>query len=102
MKTVILALSLFLVACSQAVSFSEKSENSHTLIIYYDKVVGDKPLLVALEKQQAEIVYRLNNVAAVVAKLPEESDFGVAQTIEQLSKIEGVLSVQRDSIMQLH
>ena len=71
-----------------------------TLIIFYDSSIGKEPLLKAIEEYHASIIYDLKIMKSISIKIPEGSK--IEDAIEYFNKIEGVLQVNRDSIMQLH
>ena len=71
-----------------------------TLIIFYDSTIGKEPLLKAIEEYKASIIYDLKMMNSITIKIPEGSE--IEDAIEYFNKIDGVLQVNRDSIMQLH
>ena len=71
-----------------------------TLIIFYDSSIGKEPLLKAIEEYHASIIYDLKIMKSISIKIPEGSK--IEDAIEYFNKIEGVLQINRDSIMQLH
>lgn len=105
MKKRLLA-SLFLTACqpTHTQEVMERttplSANPQVVIIYVDATRDRQPLLKALKQKNAEVLYQLQYISAVVAKLPESAS--LESDIKQLSDVEGVLSVQPDQVMQLH
>ena len=70
-----------------------------TLIIFYDSTIGKEPLLKAIEEYKASIIYDLKMMNSITIKIPEGSK--IEDAIEYFNKIDGVLQVNRDSIMQL-
>jgi len=70
-----------------------------TLIIYYDTAVGKQPLLKAIEKHKAEILYDYANFNAVAIRIPK--DKGLDESIRLFQKVKGVLSVAKDRIYHL-
>ncbi len=77
---------------------SEKTPVSHTLIIFFDKKTGNKPLLKAIKKQGCTFLYKYKEFSAVAAKVDENHD--VDKAIAELRKVKGVTSVNKDGIMQ--
>ena len=77
----------------------EKTPVSHTLIIFFDKKTGNKPLLKAIKKQGCTLLYKYKEFSAVAVKVDEKHD--VDKTIAEFRKVKGVTSVNKDGIMQL-
>ena len=77
---------------------SEKNPVSHTLIIFFDKKTGNKPLLKAIKKQGCTLLYKYKEFSAVAAKVDEKHD--VDRAIAEFRKVKGVTSVNKDGIMQ--
>ena len=71
-----------------------------TLIIFYDSEIGKEPLLKAIEEYHAEIIYDLKIMKSITIKIPEGGK--IEEAIEYFKKVNGVLQVNRDSMMQLH
>ena len=69
-----------------------------TLIIFYDAEIG-KPLLKAIEEYHAQIIYDLKMMNSITIKIPEGTN--IEDAIKYFNKTQGVLQVNRDSIMQL-
>ena len=78
---------------------SEKNPVSHTLIIFFDKKTGNKPLLKAIKKQGCTLLYKYKEFSAVAVKVDEKHD--VDKAIADFKKVKGVTSVNKDGIMQL-
>ena len=78
---------------------SEKNPVSHTLIIFFDKKTGSKPLLKAIKKQGCTLLYKYKEFSAVAVKVDEKHD--VDKAITDFKKVKGVTSVNKDGIMQL-
>ena len=77
---------------------SEKNPVSHTLIIFFDKKTGNKPLLKAVKKQGCTLLYKYKAFSGVAVKVDEKDDVGKA--IADFKKVKGVTSVNKDGIMQ--
>ena len=77
----------------------EKTPVSHTLIIFFDKKTGNKPLLKAIKKQGCTLLYKYKEFSGVAVKVDEKHD--VDQAIADFKKVKGVTSVNKDGIMQL-
>lgn len=69
-----------------------------TLIIWYNHKYKKK-LLKAIKKYKAEIIYDYKNFNGVAIKIPEGKDIDKAQ--KHFQKVKGVLSVNRDQIMNI-
>jgi len=70
-----------------------------TLIIFYDAEVGKAPLLKAVKRLKAEVMYDYKNFNGIAIALPEGSD--IHEAMRQLQQVKGVLQVNRDRIMRL-
>ena len=70
-----------------------------TLIIFYDAEIGKEPLLEAIKKYEAQVIYDLKMMNSITIKIPEGSK--IEDAIQYFNNIKGVLQVNRDSIMQL-
>ena len=77
----------------------EKTPVSHTLIIFFDKKIGNKPLLKAIKKQGCTLLYKYKEFSGVAVKVDEKHD--VDKAIADFKKVKGVTSVNKDGIMQL-
>ena len=77
---------------------SEKTPVSHTLIIFFDKKTGNKPLLKAVKKLGCTLLYKYKAFSGVAVKVDEKHD--VDQAIADFKKVKGVISVNKDGIMQ--
>ena len=79
---------------------TEKSSPvSHTLIIFFDKKTGNKPLLKAIKKQSCTLLYKYKEFSGVAVKVDENQD--IDKAIADFKKVKGVTSVNKDGIMQL-
>ena len=76
----------------------EKTPVSHTLIIFFDKKTGNRPLLKAIKKQGCTLLYKYKEFSAVAVKVDEKHD--VDKAIADFKKVKGVTSVNKDGIMQ--
>ena len=76
----------------------EKTSVSHTLIIFFDKKTGNKPLLKAIKKQGCTLLYKYKEFSGVAVKVDEKHD--VDKAIADFKKVKGVTSVNKDGIMQ--
>ena len=77
----------------------EKTPVSHTLIIFFDKKTGSKPLLKAIKKQGCTLLYKYKEFSGVAVKVDEKHD--IDQAIADFKKVKGVTSVNKDGIMQV-
>ena len=76
----------------------EKTSVSHTLIIFFDRKTGNKPLLKAIKKQGCTLLYKYKEFSGVAVKVDEKHD--VDKAIADFKKVKGVTSVNKDGIMQ--
>lgn len=77
---------------------NRNNRTGRTLIVMYSAETGIAPLLEAAEKYGAEIIYRYENFNGVALVIPEGKD--VTEAIRYFKAIEGVISVNRDSIVR--
>jgi len=68
-------------------------------IVMYDKKVGKEPLLQAVEKCKAKVVYDYNNLTGMAIKKPV--NMTLEATMEYFKKVKGVLSVEYDRVHHL-
>ena len=83
---------------SSASRTEQNSSTSHTLIIFFDKKTGNKPLLKAIKKQGCTLLYKYKEFSGVAVKVDEKHD--VDKAIADFKKVKGVTSVNKDGIMQ--
>lgn len=83
---------------SSASRTEQNSLTSHTLIIFFDKKTGNKPLLKAIKKQGCTLLYKYKEFSGVAVKVDEKHD--VDKAIADFKKVKGVTSVNKDGIMQ--
>jgi|GEM_PF-6656106 len=74
--------------------------SKYTLIINYDPEIGKKPLLKAVKKYKATLIYDYRIVKAIAIRIPDGKD--IHEAIEYFQKVKGVTQVNRDRIMHLH
>ena len=84
---------------SSATRTEPSSPVSHTLIIFFDKKTGNKPLLKAIKKQGCTLLYKYKEFSGVAVKVDENQD--IDKAIADFKKVKGVTSVNKDGIMQL-
>ena len=77
----------------------DKTPVSHTLIIFFDKKTGNKPLMKAIKKQGCTFLYKYKEFSGVAVKVDEKHD--IDKAIAEFRKVKGVTSVNKDGIMQL-
>ena len=77
----------------------EHKYSTKTLIIFYDGTVGKEHLKKAIEDYHANIIYDLKNMNSISITIPDGTK--IEDAIEYFNKVEGVLTVERDQIMQL-
>ena len=78
---------------------SQPKYSSNVLIIFYDVTIGKEPLIKAIKEFNATIIYDLNIMKSITIKIPEDKK--IEEAIEFFQKVDGVLTVNRDSQMQL-
>lgn len=71
-----------------------------TLIINYDTEVGVAALDSAVVDYGAEVIYRYHYMNGIAVRIPDDKDIDDAITF--FRRVEGVIAVNRDRIMQLH
>ena len=71
----------------------------NVLIIFYDETIGKEPLLKAIKEFNATIIYDLKIMKSITIKIPEDKK--IEEAIDFFQKVDGVLTVNRDSQMQL-
>ena len=72
-------------------------ESEPSLIAYFDPSIGKDALLAAIEEYGAIILYEYRNINGVAFRIPEGKFIGDA--IEFFQNVDGVLSVQKDTIL---
>ena len=83
---------------SSASRTEQNNPTTHTLIIFYDKKTGNKPLMKAIKKQGCTLLYKYKEFSGVAVKVDEKHD--VDKAIADFKKVKGVTSVNKDGIMQ--
>ena len=72
---------------------------SRVLIVYYDAQVGSSALEAAVKRAGCQVLYRYAVLHGMAVRAPERAD--VERLIRRLQRVRGVLSVQRDQLLQL-
>ncbi|MDO4997018.1 MAG: hypothetical protein Q4E16_00045 [Neisseria sp.] len=97
-------LGLMLTAC-QSLPLSVSNTNQQVehraakvFIIYYDVQIGKTALLNAAKNYPAQIVYDYQNFHAIAVRVAGD----VEQVKRDFGKVQGVLSVQEEQVLQLH
>jgi uncharacterized membrane protein YsdA (DUF1294 family) len=70
-----------------------------TLIIMYDSDVGKQPLLEAVRKYKAEVIYDYSIIPGMAIRKPEDKT--LEEAIVMFRKVKGVTSVEKDRITRL-
>ena len=70
-----------------------------TIIIMYDQSVGKEPLMKAVKKYKADIIYDYSIIPGMAVRIPEGKT--LSKAIDYFRKVEGVVSVERDRIYHL-
>jgi len=71
-----------------------------TLIIFYDATVGKKPLLKAIKKYGAEVIYDYRTFNGMAIRIPDDKD--IHRAMDYFQQVKGVLTVNRDRVVHLH
>ncbi|WP_428070731.1 hypothetical protein [Candidatus Avelusimicrobium alvi] len=95
----LLAGLVFVSACRVSAPPPQPAAENRTLIIFYDPQTGKQPLLEAVRRQQAEVLYDYKNFNGMALSVPPGQN--IQKTIRLFEKVPGVLSVQQDKRMQL-
>ena len=74
-------------------------QNIYNLIIYYDREIGKEELLKSVQNYRAELLYDYDNINGIAIKIP--SDKAILEAIRYFQQVKGVLSVNRDEVMQI-
>lgn len=72
---------------------------SRVLIIFYDKEIGNAPLLESLSTYDATVVYSYKLLNGMAINIP--TDKNILEAIEYFKSIKGVLSVEPDRKLEL-
>lgn len=87
-----------LLSCTATKSLPDSSTTGN-LIIYYEPGAGNEELLDAAKKYGSEVLYIYKNINGIAVTVPE--DRTAADAIEYYGKVNGVLSVVQDRMLQL-
>ncbi|WP_455033651.1 S8 family serine peptidase [Kingella oralis] len=74
-------------------------ENTNVLIIFFEQGKGDA-VAAAAKQYGAEVVYRYQMMNGMAIRVPAGKDTDAA--VKHFERVQGVLQVQRDQVMQLH
>ncbi len=85
--------------CKGTVCADTVLSHSHTLIVFYDAMVGKKKLLKAVKKLKGTVIYDYKNFNGIAASFPQCAD--INKVMATLRKVKGVLSVEPDRVLQL-
>lgn len=79
----------------------ERSEefSPSTLIIMYDNETGKEPLMEAVKKSGAELIYDYNIIPGIAIRIPK--NMTMSKAILYFKKVKGVIAVERDHINHL-
>lgn len=77
----------------------EADVSPSTLIIMYDAETGSEPLLKAVKKYGADLIYEYHIIKGIAIRIPDGSD--IHEAMRYFQRVKGVVSVQRDHIMHL-
>lgn len=70
----------------------------NTLIIMYDSEVGKEPIVKAIKRYGAEVIYDYNIIPGMAIRIPDGKD--IRDAAVYFRKVKGVLSVERDAIYE--
>ena len=96
------ALSPGLSACYSAMPIANARTGAEsksvlaTYIVYYDTAVGNAHIDAFIKENKIEVVYRYTNINGYALRLRSD------ELRAALEKVNGVLSVQADGMLQLH
>jgi len=77
-----------------------RMQRDKVLIVMVDSAVGKEPLKRKLATLQAEMLYDYTTLSGMAVHIPYH--LSTAYAIKQLERVEGVTSVRRDTMLQLH
>ena len=72
---------------------------NHNPITHYDREIGKEYLLKSVQNYRAELLYDYDNINGIAIKIP--SDKSIREAIRYFQQVKGVLSVNRDEVMQI-
>ena len=108
-KVLCILLFLTIIACGPArktvpVSAASADERFQEyapdrLIIMYAEDIGKEPLLEAVRKYKAEILYDYSIIPGMAIKIPEGTN--LEDAIKYFKRVKGVVSVEKDHIIRL-
>ncbi len=102
MAVFLAALSPGLSACYSAMPIAnarpggESKSAQATYIVYYDTAVGNAHIEAFIKENKIEVVYRYTNINGYALLLRSDEQRAA------LEKVNGVLSVQADGMLELH
>lgn len=70
-----------------------------TIIVMYDQEVGKEPLLNAIKRLKAEIIYDYSLIPGMAIRKPDDKT--LEETMELFRKVKGVVSVEYDRVYHL-
>lgn len=92
------AVILLLGACATP-DKREETPSERTLLVFYEAQNGKNNVLEAAKRKNAQIIYDYRYINAVALRIAPGTNMN--KMIRFFSKTPGVLSVQRDQLMQL-
>ncbi len=97
MKHIIfIPLAWLLSACYAVMPIAdEKMDDAQQVIVYYDAARGTAAIESFIAKQQIEVLYRYTNIKGYALKLKNKKQR------KALERVDGVLSVQDDGMVEL-
>lgn len=78
---------------------NEEMFTKNTLIVSYDADIGKEELLAAVKRMKCEVIYEYSIINAIAIRIPDGAN--INKYIDKLSKVKGVIGVERDRIYKL-
>lgn len=98
LSALVLSIIALMSSCS-ATKATQTDAGHENLIIYYDPSTGKDELLKAVKKYGSDIIYIYQNINGIAITVPKDKTD--TEAIKYYEKIKGVLSVTKDTKLQL-
>ncbi len=82
-----------------AVNPVQEEHSSSVFLVMYDSEIGKEPLLSAVKKYKAEIVYDYNIIPGMAIRKPDNKT--LEETMKFFKSVKGVVSVEYDRVYHL-
>lgn len=99
LSALVLSVIALMSSCSATKNTQTDTEHEN-LIIYYDPAIGKDALLKAVKKYGSEILYVYQNINGIAITVPKDKTD--TEAIKYYEKIKGVLTVTKDTKLQLN